>query len=90
MVQKHSKRIVAYGDELISCVKFFDGKGYAMMIFMMIFGVLLRQSGWIVPLYLGVFYTGLGASLMGAGFLFGYYYLKASPKITAGKEIVGQ
>ncbi|MEG0810942.1 MAG: hypothetical protein RSG58_02370 [Eubacterium sp.] len=70
MVNKHSKRILFYGPEKINVFKFFDTKSYLIMIFMITFGVLLRKSGWIPPLYLGTFYTGLGASLIGAGILF--------------------
>ena len=46
---------------------FFDKKSYLLMAFMMTFGILLRSSRLVPPLWLGTFYAGLGASLLGAG-----------------------
>lgn len=40
------------------------------MAFMMTFGIGLRVSGWCPEVFLAVFYTGLGASLLTAGVLF--------------------
>lgn len=74
MVIKHSARIMTYGDEKIPFYRFFDTKSYCIMIFMITFGVTLRMSHLIPPLYLGTFYTGLGASLIGAGIFFFIQY----------------
>lgn len=70
MVQKHSRRIQGYSEERILFLRFFDRKSYLIMAFMITFGVLLRSSHLLPPLWIGVFYTGLGASLIGAGVLF--------------------
>lgn len=70
MVKKHCRRIRAYEQARIPFYRFFDRKSYLIMAFMITFGVTLRASNLIPPLYLGTFYTGLGASLMGAGIFF--------------------
>ena len=70
MVKKHCTRIQEMEDEKIPIYRFFDRKAYCIMAFMITFGVLLRASGWIPPYYLGIFYTGLGFSLMTAGVFF--------------------
>lgn len=70
MVQKHSVRIMAMEQERVMILHFFDTRSYCIMFFMITFGILLRSSHWVPPLYLGTFYTGLGASLMGAGIFF--------------------
>lgn len=70
LVRKHSGRIMGYEAEKVAFWRFFDRKSYILMIGMITFGILLRSSHWVPPLYLGTFYTGLGCSLMGAGILF--------------------
>lgn len=77
LVRKHVARIRDYPDQRTSVFKFFDGKSYLIMIFMMTFGILLRLSGWVPTLAIAVFYTGLGAALVAAGIAFvGSYFLK--------------
>lgn len=70
LVKKHGRRIMGYESDKVAFWRFFDRKSYILMIGMMTFGILLRSSHWVAPLYLGTFYTGLGCSLMGAGILF--------------------
>lgn len=70
MYKKHSVRILNYDKIKICAFAFFDKKGYIVMGFMMTFGILLRSSHIVKPLYLGTFYTGLGASLASAGICF--------------------
>ena len=53
------------------------------MIFMITFGVTLRMSHLIPPLYLGTFYTGLGASLIGAGIFFFIQYRRNAVAVNA-------
>lgn len=69
MVKKHSKRIVAY-DEKQYFWKFFDKKSFFIMAFMITFGVVLRNSGWVSERFIAIFYTGLGFALFMAGVLF--------------------
>ena len=58
-------------------LKFFDVKSFAVMAFMMIGGIALRSSGVVPECFIAVFYTGLGASLLLAGVLFGVNFGKA-------------
>lgn len=67
LIAKHTARIRAYEAGHVMVLCFFDKKSYLLMAFMMSFGIALRKSGLVPPLYLGTFYAGLGASLMGAG-----------------------
>ena len=69
MVRKHTVRIVGYEEENSSS-EFFDKKAFCIMAFMMTFGIGLRVSGWCPEVFIAVFYTGLGASLLTAGGLF--------------------
>lgn len=70
MVRKHTVRIVGYKEERQFFLKFFDGKSFCIMAFMMTFGIGLRVSGICPDVFIAVFYTGLGASLLTAGLLF--------------------
>ena len=63
-------RIVGYEEEKQFFLKFFDKKAFCIMAFMMTFGIGLRVSGWCPEVFIAVFYTGLGASLLTAGGLF--------------------
>ena len=63
-------RIVGYEEEMQFFLKFFDKKAFCIMAFMMTFGIGLRVSGWCPEVFIAVFYTGLGASLLTAGVLF--------------------
>ena len=83
MIVKHSARIMNYGDGKIPFYRFFDKKSYLIMIFMITFGVTLRMSHLIPPLYLGTFYTGLGASLIGAGIFFFIQYRRNAVAVNA-------
>lgn len=70
MSKKHTKRIVGYEEESRPIWHFFDLKSYFIMIFMMGGGIWLRSSGIAPPIFVAVFYTGLGCALMLAGILF--------------------
>ena len=48
-----------------------------IMIFMMGGGIWLRSSGLAPPVFIAVFYTGLGCGLALAGFVFWYKYFSA-------------
>lgn len=71
LVQKHTARINAYTEDRHFFLKFFDGKAFAIMAVMMTVGIGLRASGLAPERFIAVFYTGLGASLLLAGLLFG-------------------
>lgn len=71
LVKKHTKRIDGYGDQKQLFLKFFDVKSFIIMAVMMTGGILLRSLHLAPPVFIAVFYTGLGASLLLAGILFG-------------------
>lgn len=77
LVKKHTARIYSYVEERHCFLKFFDGKSFAVMAVMMSGGIGLRVSGLAPERFIAVFYTGLGASLLLAGLLFGCNYSKA-------------
>lgn len=77
LVKKHTARISAYLGERHFFLKFFDGKAFAVMAVMMTGGIGLRASGFVPERFIAVFYTGLGASLLVAGVLFGRNYGRA-------------
>ena len=72
----HTQRIIGYMEEYQFFLKFFDLKSFAIMIFMMTGGIYLRVSGLGPEHFIAVFYSGLGASLLLAGILFGRNYYK--------------
>ena len=76
MVKKHTKRIREYPEERQFCLKFFDGKSFAIMAVMIAGGIWLRSSGVAPDRFIAVFYTGLGAALFAAGILFGWNYIQ--------------
>ena len=76
LVKKHSARITGYEEERQFFFKFFDVKSFAIMAFMMTGGIALRSSGIAPERFIAVFYTGLGASLLLAGILFGVNFIK--------------
>lgn len=82
LVKKHTARISAYREEHHFFLKFFDGRSFAIMAFMMTGGIALRSSGLAPEQFIAFFYTGLGASLLLAGLLFGRNFGKA----IAGEE----
>lgn len=77
LVKKHTARIHSYQEERHFFLKFFDGKAFAIMAVMMSGGIALRVSGIAPERFIVVFYSGLGASLLLAGVLFGRNYGKA-------------
>lgn len=77
LVKKHTARINSYLEERHFFLKFFDGKAFAIMAVMMTGGISLRASGFVSERFIAVFYTGLGASLLMAGLLFGRNYGRA-------------
>ncbi|MFR7479111.1 MAG: hypothetical protein ACLUUJ_09780 [Acutalibacteraceae bacterium] len=76
LVKKHRTRIARYEEEKQYFFRFFDGKSFLIMAFMMGGGIGLRASGVAPDVFIAVFYSGLGAALMLAGVLFGVYYIK--------------
>lgn len=76
LVKKHTVRINSYLDERQFFLKFFDGKSFAIMALMMTIGIGLRAGNLAPERFIAVFYTGLGASLLLAGILFGINYCK--------------
>ena len=58
-------------------MKFFDGRSFAIMAFVMTGGIALHSSGLAPEQFIAFFYTGLGASLLLAGLLFGRNFGKA-------------
>ena len=77
LVRRHTARIGAYAEERQFFLKFFDGKSFAVMAGMMAGGIGLRASGLAPQGFIAVFYTGLGASLLLAGLLFGRNFGRA-------------
>lgn len=75
LVKKHTKRIDGYGVEKQLFIKFFDVKSFIIMAVMITGGILLRSLRIAPPIFIAVFYTGLGASLLLAGILFGKNFL---------------
>ena len=82
-VKKHTARIGAYEEKFHFFLKFFDKKSFAIMAAMMTGGIWLRSSGLAPERFIAFFYTGLGASLLLAGLLFGRNFAKAE---VAAKE----
>lgn len=76
LVNKHTHRIVSYEEELHFFMKFFDVKSFIIMAVMMSGGIWLRSTSSVSPRFIAVFYSGLGASLLLAGILFGVNFYK--------------
>ena len=74
LVKKHTGRIAGMEEKPQFFLKFFDGKAFAVMAVMMTGGIALRAGGLAPERFIAVFYTGLGASLLPAGALFGRNY----------------
>ena len=79
MVKKHTVRIVGYEEEKQFFLKFFDVKAFCIMGFMIALGVGLRISEICPDIFIAVFYTGLGASLLTAGILFLVNFFRHQP-----------
>lgn len=77
LVKKHTERIRNYTEDRQFFLKFFDGKSFAIMFFMMAGGISIRASGLAPERFIAVFYSGLGASLLLAGILFGRNFGRA-------------
>ena len=78
LVKKHTGRIGAYTEERHFFLRFFDVRSFAIMAVMMTGGIGLRASGLAPERFIAVFSTGLGASLLLAGLLFGTNFIKAA------------
>ena len=99
LVKKHTARILAYEEERQYFWNFFDLRSFLIMAFMMTFGIVLRAFRLAPDRFIAVFYTGLGASLLLAGILFGKNYVfalrsasreqgKADQNISSNKGVV--
>lgn len=80
LVKNHTARIHSYQEERHFFLKFFDKKAFAIMAVMITGGIGLRASGLAPEGFIAVFYTGLGASMLLAGVLFGVNFRKAITK----------
>ena len=69
IVTKHTARIRGY-EAKQPFWRFFDGRSYLLMAFMMSLGIGLRKSGWLPEFFFAFFYTGLGTALTVAGIRF--------------------
>lgn len=83
LVRKHTDRIGSYLEERQFFLRFFDVKSFVIMAVMMTGGIALRSSGLAPERFIAVFYTGLGASLLLAGLLFGRNFGRARTGRTA-------
>ena len=81
-----TSRISAYEEERHFFLKFFDVKSFAIMAVMMSGGIALRSSGLAPERFIAFFYTGLGASLLLAGLLFGCNFGKAAKAAAKSNE----
>ncbi len=75
LVKKHTARIIAYKQKQYF-FKFFDRKSFIIMAVMISGGIIIRNFSLAPHVYIAVFYTGLGASLMMAGVTFIFNYIK--------------
>ena len=81
MVKKHTARICSYPDEKQSVFRFFDKQAYLIMAFMMTMGIGLRQLNVLPKVFINVFYSGLGVSLMIAGISFFINYFRYNEQL---------
>lgn len=86
LVKKHTARISTYEEKRHFFLKFFDLKSFAIMAVMMSGGIALRSSGLAPKRFIAFFYTGLGASLLLAGLLFGCNFGKAAKAAAKSNE----
>lgn len=82
LVGKHADRIRGYGENRMHVLRFFDVKGYVIMIIMMGGGIALRAFGIFPSWFVAFFYTGLGSALALAGVGFLIHYIKRGGFIT--------
>ena len=69
IVVKHTARIRGYETKQ-PFWKFFDGKSWLLMAFMMTLGITLRRFDGLPEFFFAFFYTGLGTALSVAGIRF--------------------
>ncbi len=78
---KHTQRIERKGDR--NCpFSFFDAKGWIVMCFMILFGILARTCRWLPETFIAVFYTGLSAALIVTGVLFLRYRYRKKDRLS--------
>ena len=82
LVGKHADRIRGYGEDKMHVLRFFDVKGYVIMVIMMGGGISLRAFGIVPGWFVAFFYTGLGTALALAGIGFLVHYIKRGDVIT--------
>ena len=78
LVGKHTRRILGYWEDRQFFLRFFDKKSFLLMAGMMSLGMFLRVSGLAPDPFLAVFYSGLGAALLGVvkgAFALGVHYM---------------
>jgi len=78
---KHGKRIRSYRQKTKPVWHFFDWKSYLIMAFMMGGGIWLRASGLVPPVFIAVFYTGLGLRPDRGGDLHGCYRVSLNARL---------
>lgn len=78
MVEKHTKRITEYRNDKQWFWKFFDMKSFAIMAFMMSFGIIVRVNNLAPESFIAFFYTGLGSALLFSGLKFISNYIKVN------------
>lgn len=78
IVRKQVTRIRSYSQERVSVHRFFDRRGYIMMLAMSTFGVILRALNLVPGWFVASFYTGLGFSLAFAGLGFILHRIKGA------------
>ena len=69
IVKKHTARIRSYAAKQ-PFWRFFDGKSWLLMAFMMTLGITLRRFAGLPEFFFAFFYTGLGTALSVAGIRF--------------------
>ena len=70
-------RIDAFEQEKICALLFFDVKGYIIMACMITFGIVLRMTGLLPHIVLGMLYTGIGLAMLGAAASFIVSFIKS-------------
>ncbi len=73
IVRKQVTRIRSYEEPRQNVLRFFDRRGYIMMVAMSSVGIALRAFGLVPSWFVAFFYTGLGVALAFAGFGFVLY-----------------
>lgn len=76
LVKRHTARITSYTEKTKHFWAFFDLRSFLIMAGMIALGLWLRNSSWVPRVFIAVFYTGLGASLLLAGIQFACAYVR--------------